>query len=44
MFEFVSDAVFYGGLGLLIGWNVLPQPKWVKNLWDKGAAWVQSKL
>lgn len=23
------------GVGLLIGWNVLPQPKWAKRLWDK---------
>ncbi len=22
-------------IGLLIGWNVLPQPFWVKALWDR---------
>jgi len=22
-------------VGLIIGWNVLPQPQWAKNLWDK---------
>jgi len=22
-------------LGLLVGWNLLPQPPWVKNLWTK---------
>ena len=22
-------------VGLIIGWNVLPQPQWIKNLWNK---------
>jgi hypothetical protein len=22
-------------VGVLVGWNILPQPQWVKNLWDK---------
>lgn len=22
-------------IGLIIGWNVLPQPKWIRNIWDK---------
>jgi hypothetical protein len=22
-------------IGILIGWNVFPQPVWVKRLWDK---------
>lgn len=21
--------------GLVVGWNLLPQPMWVKNLWAK---------
>lgn len=21
--------------GLVVGWNLLPQPAWVKNLWSK---------
>jgi len=21
--------------GLVVGWNVLPQPQWVVNLWSK---------
>ncbi len=21
--------------GILIGWNVLPQPAWIESLWDK---------
>lgn len=24
-----------GAIGLLVGWNLLPQPAWVKALWDK---------
>lgn len=23
------------GLGLVVGWNLLEQPQWVKNLYDK---------
>lgn len=26
------------GAGLVVGWNVLPQPKWVQALWSKAAA------
>lgn len=22
-------------VGLIIGWNILPQPAWAKSLWDK---------
>lgn len=22
-------------VGLVVGWNLLPQPAWVKNLWSK---------
>ena len=29
------DALLVFAAGLLVGWNVLPQPKWVKALWDK---------
>lgn len=28
-------AIISFAAGLLIGWNVLPQPEWVKKLWDK---------
>lgn len=21
--------------GLVVGWNLLPQPQWVKDLWNK---------
>lgn len=22
-------------VGLIVGWNLLPQPAWAKSLWDK---------
>ena len=25
-------------VGLVIGWNVLPQPQWAKDLYDKAKA------
>jgi len=27
--------IFWLAVGLLIGWNLLPQPLWVKALWEK---------
>jgi hypothetical protein len=29
------EALFWVTVGLVVGWNVLPQPKWVKTLWNK---------
>ena len=23
------------GVGLIVGWNLLPQPAWVKNMFDR---------
>lgn len=31
MFSFMIGAA----AGLLVGWNFLPQPAWVKALWSK---------
>ena len=31
-------------VGLIVGWNFLPQPQWVKNLVDKVVAKVKEKL
>jgi hypothetical protein len=31
MFEFILGSI----VGLVVGWNVLPQPEWVKNLYAK---------
>jgi hypothetical protein len=29
--------------GLVVGWNLLPQPDWVKEIYDRVASWVRSK-
>jgi hypothetical protein len=44
LIEQLSAAVFYGGVGLLVGWNALPQPAFVKAQYDKAAAYVKAKL
>jgi len=48
MVEWLLDQlgalVVYGGAGLLVGWNVLPQPVWVKDMYDKAVAYVKSKV
>lgn len=31
MFELLLGV----GIGLVIGWNVLPQPQWVQNLYSR---------
>lgn len=31
-------------VGLLIGWNLLEQPSWVKNLWDRGESKVDDYM
>jgi hypothetical protein len=36
------DYIVVFGLGLLIGWNLLPQPEWIKNLWDKAVAKIKN--
>ena len=35
---YVGEPVFWSSVGLLVGWNVLPQPAWVKAAWDKVAS------
>jgi len=37
------DIILIFGAGLVIGWNVLPQPKFVKGLWDKLVAVIKKK-
>jgi hypothetical protein len=34
------DEMFWFATGLIVGWNLLPQPTWVKTIYDK----VISKL
>ena len=29
------EAILFFGAGLVVGWNVLPQPAWVKALYDR---------
>jgi hypothetical protein len=40
----LGAAIVYGGVGLLVGWNVLPQPAFVKATYDKVIAYVKSKI
>lgn len=36
MFGMSLTALAVGfGVGLIVGWNVLPQPKWVQDLYNK---------
>lgn len=35
MIGYVFEATLVFGIGLIVGWNLLPQPTWVKNLYDK---------
>jgi hypothetical protein len=35
------DTLLVFAAGLLVGWNVLPQPTWVKTLWDKWMAKIK---
>ena len=48
MLEWLLDQLgalaVYGTAGLLVGWNVLPQPAFVKENYDKAAAWVKEQL
>jgi hypothetical protein len=37
------DKILFFAAGLIIGWNVLPQPVWVKTLYD-GAVTKIKKL
>jgi hypothetical protein len=29
--------------GLVVGWNLLPQPTWVKEIYERVASWVNGK-
>ena len=44
LIEQAGAAVVYGGIGLLVGWNVLPQPEMIKKYYDKAVAYVKAKL
>jgi len=36
------DTLFWIGVGLIVGWNVLPQPVWVQILYSKVVGWFKS--
>lgn len=40
----MMDAFFWFSVGLIVGWNVFPQPSIVKNLYDKAVEKVKSYL
>ena len=37
----VGMFIFGAAAGLIVGWNLLPQPEWAKNLWDKLVAKIK---
>jgi hypothetical protein len=37
----LESILFFIG-GLLVGWNLLPQPEWAKNLYDKIRAKIKN--
>ena len=41
---FVGAPAFYMFVGLMVSWNLLAQPAWVKKYYDKAAAYVKSKF
>jgi len=38
----MTDYIIAVGIGLLIGWNLLPQPEWIENLWAKLVAKIKN--
>lgn len=36
------DTLFWIAVGMVIGWNLLPQPMWVKVLWERTVAKFKS--
>lgn len=39
----MGRLIFGFVVGLIIGWNILPQPAWIKRIWDKIAAKFHKK-
>lgn len=37
-------TLFWLSAGLLIGWNVLPQPEWARALWLRASYWLSEKV
>lgn len=36
------DKILFFCAGLIVGWNVLPQPAWVKRLYDSAVTKIKS--
>lgn len=36
------DNLVFFLIGLMIGWNVIPQPAWIKALYDLGVSKIKS--
>lgn len=35
------EAVFWVTIGLVVGWNLLPQPTWAKAVYDNAIAYFK---
>jgi len=38
----MMEAMFWFGCGLLVGWNLLPQPMWVKMMYEFSVTKIKS--
>lgn len=38
------DILFWIFVGLIIGWNLLPQPEWVENVYNMIANYIKNTL
>jgi hypothetical protein len=38
----MMEAMFWFGCGLLVGWNLLPQPMWVKMMYEFAVTKIKS--
>ncbi len=42
MIGYMLEGALFFAVGLIVGWNLLPQPEWVKNLYDKVRAKIKN--
>lgn len=36
--------ILFFGMGLIVGWNLFPQPAWVKSIYDKVVNFINTKI